>query len=182
MLDIYDKRVDLDTILTSLREAKKIGLVTKINIIIGHPQERWGDLVKSFRFMMRAARAGANDAAVMIFGPYPGSRDFKALVDAGILEVNEEYPYTALSWSSGKHQSYNPRMSTRKLRVAQLAMLCAFYGVANVLRPTRLMGYVRAWRGKSEEATQFDALLRQRRKGIGAGAPAAQRDFEPSAA
>ena len=100
MLEIYDKRVNLDMILTSLREAKRIGLVTKINIIIGHPEERWSDLFKSFRFMMRAARAGANDAAVMIFGPYPGSADFKTLVEAGILEVDEDYPYTALSWSS----------------------------------------------------------------------------------
>ncbi|MCB1003602.1 MAG: B12-binding domain-containing radical SAM protein [Acidimicrobiales bacterium] len=183
MLDIYDKRVSLDTILNSLRAAKQIGLVTKINIIIGHPQERWPDLLKSFRFMLRAARAGANDAAVMIFGPYPGSKDFKALVEAGTLEVTEEYPYTALSWSSGKHQSYNPVMSTRKLRIAQLTMLMAFYGVANVLRPKRMLAYFRAWRGKSEEATQLDALLRQRRKGLGSGGTgAAQRDFEPSAA
>ncbi len=182
MLEIYDKRVSLDMILTSLREAKQIGLVTKINIIVGHPEERWSDLFKSFRFMLRAARAGANDAAVMIFGPYPGSADFKKLVDAGILEVTEEYPYTALSWSSGKHQSYNPRMSTRKLRAAQLFMLCAFYGVANVLRPKRLLGYARTWFGKDEEATQLDALLRQRRRGLGAGAPERQREPEPSAA
>ena len=67
------------------------------------------------------------------------------------------------------HQSYNPRMSTRKLRAAQLLMLCSFYGVANVLRPKRVLGALRTWRGKDEEATQFDALLRQRRRGLGSG-------------
>lgn len=181
MLEIYDKRVDLDMILASLREAKKIGLVTKINIIVGHPEERWGDLWKSFRFMLRAARAGANDAAVMMFGPYPGSADFQKLVDAGTLRVDESYPYTALSWSSGQHESYNPTMSSRQLRLAQLFMLCTFYGTANVLRPRRLVGYARAWFTR-EEATQFDALLRQRRRGIGAGQPALQNEPAPKAA
>jgi radical SAM superfamily enzyme YgiQ (UPF0313 family) len=181
MLKIYDKRVDLDTILTSLRDAKAIGLVTKINIIVGHPEERWSDVWASFRFMMRAARAGANDAAVMLFGPYPGSADFQALVDAGTLRVDESYPYTALSWSSGEHESYNPRMSARQLRSTQLFLLCAFYGVANVLRPRRLLAYVRAWRTK-EESTQFDALLRQRRRGLGAGRPALQSEPDPQAA
>jgi len=162
MLDVYDKRVNLEKLLDSLHEAKKIGLVTKINIIIGHPEERWSDTWKSYRFMIRAARKGANDAAVMMFGPYPGSADFKKLVDAGRVKVDETYVYTALSWSSGVHESYNPRMSPRQLRVAQLIMLCTFYGLANLLRPRRVVSYVRAW-FTGNEATQLDALLRSKR-------------------
>src|SRR5207248_2001161 len=121
------------------------GLVTKINIIVGHPEERWSDVWKSLLFMVRAARAGANDAAVMMFGPYPGSADFQHLVDAGKVTVDETYQYVALSWSSAQHESYNDRMSPRQLRLAQLAMLCTFYGIANVLRPRRLLAYFRAW-------------------------------------
>lgn len=178
MLDVYDKRVDLSTILSSLREAKKIGLVTKVNIIVGHPEERWRDLWKSFTFLLKAARAGANDAAVMMFGPYPGSADFHTLVDAGRVVVDDTYPYTALSWSSGQHESYNPTMSSRQLRLAQLVLLCAFYGVANVLRPRRLWGYLQAFR-TGREATQFDALIRSKRKGYD---PVAPVDREPVAA
>jgi radical SAM superfamily enzyme YgiQ (UPF0313 family) len=163
MLEVYDKRVNLDKLLDSLHEAKKIGLVTKINIIVGHPQERWSDWWKSYWFMVKAARAGANDAAVMMFGPYPGSADFKALVVDGTLAIDETYHYTALSWSSGAHESYNPRMSARQLRVAQLVMLCTFYGLANLLRPRRVARWIKAW-FTGEENTQLDALLRSKRQ------------------
>lgn len=163
MLEVYDKRVNLDKLLDSLREAKKVGLVTKINIIVGHPEERWSDWWKSYWFMMRAARAGANDAAVMMFGPYPGSADFKSLVDDGTLQIDETYHYTALSWSSGAHESYNPRMSARQLRLAQMVMLCTFYGLANLLRPRRVARWIRAW-FTGEENTQLDALLRSKRE------------------
>jgi radical SAM superfamily enzyme YgiQ (UPF0313 family) len=166
MLEVYDKRVNLEKLLESLHEAKKIGLVTKINIIIGHPQERWSDWWKSYGFMIRAARAGANDAAVMMFGPYPGSADFKGLVADGTLRIDETYHYTALSWSSGAHESYNPRMSARQLRLAQLVMLCTFYGLANLLRPRRVFRWAKAW-FTGEENTQLDALLRSKRKGTG---------------
>jgi radical SAM superfamily enzyme YgiQ (UPF0313 family) len=164
MLDVYDKRVDLGTILRSLRDAKRVGLVTKVNIIVGHPEERPADLWKSFVFLLKAARAGANDAAVMQFGPYPGSADFQALVDAGRLVVDEAYPYTALSWSSGHHESYNPRMSSRQLRLAQLVLLASFYTVANLLRPRRVWGYLKAF-FTGREDTQLDALVRSKRRG-----------------
>ena len=41
------------------------------------------DVWKSLTFLLKAAWAGCNDACVMIFGPYPGSEDWKALVDSG---------------------------------------------------------------------------------------------------
>jgi hypothetical protein len=100
----------------------------------------------------------------MLFGPYPGSADFQALVDAGRLEVDEAYLYTALSWSSGHHRSYNPRIGKRLLRLTQLAMLCTFYGVTSVLRPRRVLGHLRALFG-AEESTSLDALIRSKRRG-----------------
>src|SRR5690606_17397306 len=109
MLEVYDKRVDIEKLLVSLGEAHRIGLVTKINIIIGHPEERWGDVWQSFRFILRAARAGADDAALMMFGPYPGSADFQRLVDEGRVVVDDTYNYVALSSASSHHESYNPR-------------------------------------------------------------------------
>jgi anaerobic magnesium-protoporphyrin IX monomethyl ester cyclase len=165
MLDVYDKRVDLEHVLRSIADAKAVGLVSKVNIIIGHPEERWGDVLRSLRFLVRAGRAGANDAAVMMFGPYPGSADWKKLVDAGELEIDEAYHYVALSWASSVHDSYNARMSPRQLRWAQMFMLCTFYGVANVLRPRRLWAYWRAQR-TGQEATALDALVRTKRRGL----------------
>lgn len=164
MLERYDKRVDLDMILRSLRAAHRIGFATKVNIIVGHPDERASDQLRSLLFLLKAAWAGANDAAVMMFGPYPGSADFRELVDSGRLRVDDAYPYTALSWSSGHHESYNPRLGRRRLRAAQLSLLVGFYAAANLLRPRRLWDHLRAFR-TGRESTQVDALVRSKRRG-----------------
>ena len=120
MLEIYQKKVKLPHILTSLRAARKVGIVTRINIIIGHPDERWSDQWQSLKFMVKAAFAGANDAAVMIFGPYPGSEDFNRLLAEGKVEVDEAYTYVALARASGGATSYNPRMRAWQLKASLL--------------------------------------------------------------
>jgi len=173
MLDIYDKRVDLAKLLDSLREASRIGLVTKINIIIGHPEETWRDVWLSYRFMIRAARAGANDAAVMMFGPYPGSADFTKLVEAGKVVVDDTYDYVALSWASPVHESYNDRMTPRQMRRAQLVMLCTFYAIGVLGHPTRVLRWIKAQR-TGRESTNVDAMLRTKRRGFQTTSRAAQ--------
>ncbi len=165
MLEIYDKRVSIPHILESLGHAHDVGLVTKVNIIVGHPEERWADTWQSLKFLVRAARAGADDAAVMMFGPYPGSADFQKLVDDGSLRIDEAYNYVALSWASSEHESYNPRMSARQLRVAQLVMLLTFYGAGLLLHPGRAWKYLRA-QVTGKERSAVDALVRTKRRGF----------------
>jgi hypothetical protein len=72
-------------------------------------------------------------------------------------------------------------MTPRQLRTAQLFMLCAFYGVANVLRPRRLTGYLRA-AVTHREATQFDALVRSKRRGYRPADPVADESRARTAA
>jgi radical SAM superfamily enzyme YgiQ (UPF0313 family) len=165
MLEIYDKRVKLQNILDSLKAAEKVGIVTGVNIILGHPKEQWGDVWKSFTFLLKCAWAGCNDACVMIFGPYPGSEDWKALVDEGVVVVDDDYHYVALSRGSTQAVSYNPRMSARQLRWTQMSMMIVFYAVSSVLHPTRLWAYVKSlFTGK--ETTAVDQLIRIKRKGF----------------
>ena len=135
MLEIYDKRLKLSTILDSLKEAQKVGIVTGINIIIGHPEETWKDVWLSFRFMLKAARAGCNDCGVVTFGPYPGSDDFHGLVERGEVVIDEAYPYVALARGSSESVSYNPRMTNRQMRAAQWSMMIVFYAVGAPAAP-----------------------------------------------
>lgn len=162
MLEVYNKKVKLEHILTSLREAKRIGIVTRVNIIIGHPEERWSDTWKSLGFLVKAALAGCDDSAVMIFGPYPGSADFKALVDSGRIVVDETFHYVGLARVSSSAESYNPRMSTRQLRIAQFAMLITFYAVGYLRYPKRFLRWIKGLVG-DEETTAVDQLLRVKR-------------------
>jgi len=162
MLKIFDKKVDLDHILTSLRAAHGIGLKTHVNIIIGHPDERWSDLALSLRFLFRAARAGCEDCAPVIFCPYPGSADFTRLLDEGKLTVDESTCYIGFSRTSSHARSFNPRISARTLRVVQLAMLAAFYATTFVTHPSRLAALLR-WRLTGNESTYLDQMIRSRR-------------------
>ena len=165
MLEIYDKRVKLEHILVSLKAAKKVGIVTGVNIILGHPAETWKDVWKSLTFLVKAAWAGCNDACVMIFGPYPGSEDWKALVDSGVVVIDDDYHYVALSRGSSQAVSYNPRMSARQLRTAQMSMMIVFYAISSVLHPSRLVNYVKSI-FTGDETTAVDQLIRIKRKGF----------------
>jgi len=181
MLEIYDKRLKLSTILDSLREARKVGLVTGINIILGHPEETWKDVWLSFRFMVKAARAGCNDCGVVTFGPYPGSEDFHGLVERGEVVIDEAYPYVALSRGSTESVSYNPRMTNRQMRAAQWSMMIVFYAIGSVLHPSRLVNHVRSF-FSGRENSAVDQLIRTKRKGFRRLDPVADTAPEPVAA
>jgi len=187
MLKIIRKNVLLPRMLGSLRAAHKAGLVTRVNIIIGHPKEEWQDIRKSWAFLVKAAWTGCDDAAVMIFAPYPGSADFRELLAAGKVEMGEDYHYLALARSGFSSRTYNPVMGTRQLIVTQYLLLLAFYGTAYLSRPWRFV-HVLASLFTGRETTQLDQLLRtklqQRRKardgGEGARAGGAPRGGEPA--
>ena len=162
MLDIFDKRIDLDKMLESLTEAHRLGLRTHVNVIIGHPQEHWRDLVQTYKLLMKAAWRGCDDAAAIMFCPYPGSTDFSDLVERGRVQVDEDYYYVNLTRASGQHVSYDPRMSASALRLAQLATMLSFYALAVLRRPRRIPDFLIALRS-GRETTTAEQMLRNRR-------------------
>ena len=143
MLDVIKKRVKLPKMLASLKAAEHEGLRTRVSIIIGHPDERRSDVWKSVKLLARMALIGCYDASVMIFAPYPGSADFRNLVDAGKLTVTEDYLYVALSRGGRSSSTYNAQMGKRELFANQLAMLLLFYGIAYLSRPWRFLTLVK---------------------------------------
>jgi radical SAM superfamily enzyme YgiQ (UPF0313 family) len=165
MLDIMDKRVKLDKVLDAVRDGNEIGLKTMINIIIGHPEERWSDLRQSVRFLLKAAWAGCSDIAVMMFCPYPGSADFESLVASGRHQVDEYAYYVGLSRGSAAHMSWNDDMSARQLRILQVLMIAAFYVASWIRRPVRALRFLRSQLG-GEEETYLAQMVRTKRRKI----------------
>jgi hypothetical protein len=72
------------------------------------------------------------------------------------------------------------QQNLNKSLLAQLAMLCTFYGLANVLRPRRMLAYLKA-RITGKEQTQLDALLRSKRR-LRPGHPVPEPELAPTAA
>jgi anaerobic magnesium-protoporphyrin IX monomethyl ester cyclase len=162
MIDVFDKRVDPLHVLDSVKTAKRIGLNTHVSLIIGHPDETWRDLRQTFGFMMRAARLGCDDAAAIIFCPYPGSADFDRLVAEGKLVIDEGSYYLGLGRSSSYARSFNERFSNRQLRAVQMAMMVCFYIATFVLNPRRIVSFLRA-QITGKEDTYLDQVIRSRR-------------------
>ena len=159
MLKALKKRVKLPTMLDSLSAAHSNGLVTRVNIIIGHPDEQASDVLDSMRLLLQAARRGCDDAAVMVFSPYPGSADFQRQFDAGEVEIDDRYCYLGLTRTGGAWRSWHPRWGPRRLHALQLSMLLGFYGAAYASRPTRIPRALGSL-ASGQEHTQLDQLLR----------------------
>ena len=163
MLDAIKKRVKLPRLLESLRASVRSGLVTNVNIIVGHPQEHRRDVWKSFGLLLRAALIGCQSTSVMIYSPYPGSADFEDLLRRGEVEVSGDYFYLALKRTGFSSTTYNPRMATGELIVMRNLMLLFFYTMAYLTRPVRILRLLTSLLTGKEE-TMMDQFLRTKRR------------------
>ena len=159
MLKVIKKKVKLPHLLASLTAADRIGLTTRVNIIIGHPEERWPDLWDTFKFLLRIAWLGCQDASVMIFAPYPGSEDFERLVAEGMMQRPVDDYYLALARAGRSAKTYNRHISRRALLAVQLGMLLAFHVIAYLTRPWRWITLIQNLLSGREES-QVAQLLR----------------------
>ncbi|MEX1366185.1 MAG: radical SAM protein [Nannocystaceae bacterium] len=164
------KRVKLPALLRSLEGAIAAGLKTEANIIIGFPHEGDAELLDSVRLAARLAWSGLHSLSVMVFAPYPGSEDYRALREAGRIHFDDRYLYGSLLRSAGSLASHHPRRSARQLLALQLAMLLGFFAVQYGRRPGRLWGLVaNVSRGREETVvdqfvvTKLQQLLQTRR-------------------
>lgn len=144
MLEVFDKRLDLSHILESISDAHKVGLATNVHTIIGHPAEtrrdRWDNLV----FIVRTALIGCDSASAFVFHPYPGSRDFSELLEAGKITVDETFLYDGIANLAPGNRSWNPTLSSRSLYAWQLVTKVAFELAATIRDPNRALRLVRA--------------------------------------
>ncbi len=153
------KKVKIPRLEESLKTAHKLGIVTRINLIIGHPHETPRDLWESYKFLVRAALSGCRDASVMVFAPYPGSADFEELWSAGRIELTPTYHYAALVRSGLSSETYNAYLGTRALFALQYFFLVSFYLTAYASRPWRFLDVVRSLL-TGREVSNLDTLVR----------------------
>ncbi|MCB9702838.1 MAG: B12-binding domain-containing radical SAM protein [Myxococcales bacterium] len=167
------KKVDLAALRRSLRAAEGAGLVTHASIIIGFPHERLGDLAATCGLVLRLALDGCHTAAVIVFSPYPGSEEYRRLLDAGAIRFDDAYYFGSLLRSAGGLRSYHPLLGARALLGLQLGALVAFFAGQFARRPWRALGVLDRLRRGEESSVleQFLATkLRQVRAGVGARA------------
>jgi radical SAM superfamily enzyme YgiQ (UPF0313 family) len=144
MLEVFDKRLDLSHILESISDAHKVGLDTNVHTIIGHPAETRRDRWENLVFIVRTALIGCDSASAFVFHPYPGSRDFAELLEAGKLTIDEAFLYDGIANLAPGNRSWNPTLSSWSLYASQLVTKVAFELAATMRDPNRALRLVRA--------------------------------------
>jgi anaerobic magnesium-protoporphyrin IX monomethyl ester cyclase len=142
-----NKRIDLDTLTKSVREAKRQGFTVRINLIIGFPDETWADLAKTVWYGFKMAVYGVDEAPLYIFSPYPGTAIFDELRGDERLTLNDTFFFRLCALNSDYLSvdvlSFNPRFHPRLLGLVRLIGLLTNYAIGYLLYPRRIVRTIR---------------------------------------
>jgi anaerobic magnesium-protoporphyrin IX monomethyl ester cyclase len=143
MLAYIKKKVNLQRMLSSIRQSHQAGLNVKLNIILGYPEERISDILKTIGFLIKAAFNGAHDASPSIFSPYPGFEFFRELLNEGKIVLNDHYFERIVASESLNHfTNYNRHISKPLLVILQYTSYFTFYGFNFLFRPSRFINFI----------------------------------------
>ena len=131
------KRVQLEKVLTLARLARDHALPMQIkaNMIIGYPEERLRDVLRSFAYIVRMARGGFSYASIHRFTAYPGCEYHDIAVKDGRIDHSDDYflslcmdfPFNRVSW--------HPRWSGGFIFLLVTLGYCLFFGSYYLSRP-----------------------------------------------
>lgn len=141
------KQVNLDRMLETVRSCAREGIVVRANIIVGFPDETWGEVRDTLWYIVRMAWAGLDDVGVFPFAPYPGSQlhdDLKA--EGAFPDEGEAYDLMLAGNINNNYRSirsWNKNMSSLQLQSAIIGGAMLFYGCQYLFRPWRLFSSIR---------------------------------------
>jgi anaerobic magnesium-protoporphyrin IX monomethyl ester cyclase len=154
------KRVDLDRLTLSIREAARLGISTKMNLIIGFPEETRRDVWQTLTYSWKQALHGIDDAGIFLFSPYPGSELYTQLRAQGkIPDMTDEYCASLMKRATvDGGLSYCTRIGNLELTVYQMGGMVVFYLLSYLRRPSRILRSIRRFKeGRAE--TLFESRL-----------------------
>jgi anaerobic magnesium-protoporphyrin IX monomethyl ester cyclase len=159
------KKVHLDSMLDSMRAAVDLGIVTKVNMIIGFPFEERRDVFDTIRLCLRMAWIGVEDIPLFPFIPYPGSAIHDDLRARGAAPPMDNEFFAALGFSNMKAiRSSCEHLSERELTFYRTVGMILFIVVSYARHPRRLVrtakNLVRA-RKESAVEERLDQVLLQ---------------------
>ncbi len=164
-LEAVKKKVKLPRLLKSLKFAAKRGMSVMVNIIL-FPDDTPSDVLKTFKFMIRCAWAGADDITFVPFVPYPGGELYDRLVGEGRLPpMSDEFATGLLTHSDiSSVKSCNPHFSERQVHYIRLLFLAMFYSLSFLFRPSRVVKTLRnLWMKKPATRGEKTFLMLVRR-------------------
>ena len=160
------KRVDLDRMVRSIRDAVAAGLEVKVNFIIAFPDETLGEIRQTIRLAARLARLGVEAVGLFAFCPYPGSELFDDLLARGKIRLDDAYFDAMVATDAARIVSYNRHLDATQLFTLSMGARAAFYAIQLLTHPSRVLRLASEMaRGArtSKTAKGFEAMRMRRR-------------------
>lgn len=154
-----DKKLGLDSVFETVRNAKQAGLPVSAYMIVGHPVETMDDFLLSLRFLAELARLGVDEIAVSAFTALPGSPYFDQLRREGRIAFTDEYFSTLAQGDLSFQVSHSPYFDGPEVQAMRLQSLAWFYAHAFAARKgdlLRMLGRVLT----DHQQTKLDRVLR----------------------
>lgn len=167
------KRIGLGRMLESMRAAVDVGMVTKVNMIIGFPFETRRDILDTVRFCLKLAWIGVEDIPLFPFCPYPGSALYDDLRERELLPEMSDAFFASLQFSDMTGIAFTSQnIGRRELNFYRTAGMASFIVAGYVRHPSRLLRTGRnLLRGRSESAVEHrlnQLLVQPLRRAFGA--------------
>lgn len=151
------KKVNLQHLLQVASMASKRGMSVVCNFIIGFPQENWGDVWETYKYIFKCALYGVLEVNITAYLPLPGTEIYKQLRKEGrIQEPDTDYCLGLFSGADMKtRQSWNNHFASWQLSLMVLFGFVLFYSTSFLVRPWRAFRLVyHILLGKSTSKTE----------------------------
>ncbi|MBF0312892.1 MAG: radical SAM protein [Oligoflexia bacterium] len=164
MLEMLRKKIDLKKMDRSIKTALKIGLIVRVNIIIGFPRERRRDTYKTLVYALKYVMKGVEDIQPYIYMPYPGSELFRQLLAEQKITLGDNYFFSLSGLNSDltnfKPLTFNEKMFPWELAFYRLLFTLMAYSISYLFYPKRIIRTIRNLLSDDNAATVFEARVK----------------------
>lgn len=152
---LIKKRVNIEKMFDAIRFCLKKPMTIACYIVIGFPEDTPESLKETMKLVRKLAILGIHDITISKFVPYPGSVHFRALLEEGKIELNDQYFLSPLDFYTDKSASYCDAVHDRALYRWMIWMFLNFYLISFVLRPWRVFRSFMKYFTKGVEETRY---------------------------
>lgn len=138
-LKLIKKELDLEVLVAACRRAIKKDMVVCCFFIVGFPHETMDDIKETFRFIRWLARIGVHEISITAFTALPGSANFRELMDAGRIKLDDQFfrellYMSDLSWAP----SWIPGVTDEQIAGLRRKGYAQFFLMSYFYNPTRV--------------------------------------------
>ncbi|HCJ66265.1 MAG TPA: hypothetical protein DHV62_02790 [Elusimicrobia bacterium] len=161
VLKSVNKKNNPEKISLLIKNGIDIGMNLSTNIVLGLPQERFKDFLKSYWLIMKLALIGLQEVNAFPFIPYPGSKLFEEFLMNNKIKLNDNYFFNLFGYADlSQSISWSEKFGPKTLNFLRLFLLSSFYILMFVSHPKRIIQLIiNGFRGVT--TTKLEGVLKR---------------------